>query len=114
MILRTTGKWSTIMRTISYPLPALRLTRPQCEAIMAPILQYCLPALGICQNFPRKLVFSTLDYYGINIKHLFVIQEIARVHDIIFHTFNDTLTGLLYRASLELFFIELGFQPTTL
>lgn len=102
------------MRTISYPLPALRLTRPQCEAIMAPILQYCLPALGICRNFPRKLVFSTFDYYGINVKHLFVIQEIARVHDIIYHTFNDTLSGRLYQASLELFFIKLGIQPTTL
>jgi hypothetical protein len=54
---------STIMRTLSYPLPALRFTRSQCEAIMAPILQYCLPALGICRNFPRKLVFSTFDYY---------------------------------------------------
>jgi hypothetical protein len=50
---------STIWHTLSYSLPALCLSRAQCEAIMAPVLRYCLPTLGICQNFPRKLVFST-------------------------------------------------------
>ncbi len=48
---------STILRTLYYPLPALRLTKAQCKAIMSPPLQYCLPALGICRNFPRLLVF---------------------------------------------------------
>jgi hypothetical protein len=102
------------MRTLSYPLPATRLTRRQCEAIMAPLLQYCLPAMGICRNFPRKLVFSTLEYMGLDIKHLFIVQEIIRVKDIIFHTFNNTLTGKLYRNSMELFFIELGINPADL
>jgi len=53
---------STIMRTLLHPLPAIRLTKAQCESIMAPLLQYLLPALGVCRNFPRRLVFSTLDY----------------------------------------------------
>jgi len=43
---------STILRTLAYPLPALRLTKEQCYSIMAPILRYCLPAMGICCNFP--------------------------------------------------------------
>ncbi len=43
-----------------------------------------------------------------NFQHLFTLQEIARLKGIIFHTFNDTLTGRLYRTSLELFIIELG------
>jgi len=105
---------STIMRTLIYPLPALRLTRAQCEAILAPILGYCLPALGICRNFTRKLVFLTLDYMGLDIKHLFILQEISRIKDIVFHTFNDTLTGRLYRASMEQFFLEIGIKPTNL
>jgi hypothetical protein len=75
---------------------------------MSPILQYCLPALGICRTFPRRLVFSMLDYMSLNIPHLFTIQEIARIKDIIFHTFNETLTGNLYRTSLEIYFFELG------
>jgi hypothetical protein len=75
---------------------------------MAPLLRYCLPAIGVCRNFPRALVFSTLDYMGLHIQHLHSLQEIARLKDIIPHTFNDTLTGKLYQMSMELFFIELG------
>jgi hypothetical protein len=66
---------STILRTLMYPLPALRLSKEQLDRILAPILRYCLPALGICRNFPRHLVFSTLDYMGLNIPHLYYIQE---------------------------------------
>jgi len=99
---------STILRTLNYPLPALRLTNTQCEAIMAPLLQYCLPALGICRNFPRLLVFSPLDHMGLNILHLHTLQEIVRLKDMIFHSINGTLTGLLYTSSLELLLLELG------
>lgn len=42
---------TTIWCSLSYPLAALRLTKPQWEEIMAPILRYCLPAMGICRNF---------------------------------------------------------------
>jgi hypothetical protein len=91
------------MRTLIYPLPAIRLTKAQCESIMAPLLQYCLPALGVCRNFPRRLVFSTLDYMGLDIKHLFILQENFWIKDIILHSFNDTLTGKLYHTSMELF-----------
>ena len=45
---------------------------------------------------------------GVNIQHLHTLQEIARLKDIILHTFNDTLTGRLYVTSMELFFIKLG------
>jgi len=103
---------STILRTLAYPLAALRLSKSQCEAILGPILRYCLPALGVCRNFPRRLVHATFDYMGLNIYHLYTLQEITRLKDIILHTFNDTLTGKLYRTSLELFFIELGLSPT--
>jgi len=103
---------STILRTLAYPLPALRLTKAQCEAIMSPLLRYCLPSLGICRNFPRKLVFCMLDYMGLNFLHLFKLQEIVRLKDIVFHTANNTLTGQLYTSSLELLLLELGCSTT--
>ena len=99
---------STILRTLYYPLPALCLSKAQCEAILAPLLMFCLPSLGMCRYFPRKLVFATFDYMGLNFLHLFTIQEIYRIKDIIFHTANDTLTGRLYTLSLELLLLELG------
>jgi hypothetical protein len=66
---------STILRTLMYPLPSIRLSKAQWEIIMCPILWYCLPALGICRNFPRKLVHTTLDYMGLDIKHLFSYKK---------------------------------------
>jgi hypothetical protein len=45
---------------------------------------------------------------GLNFLHLFTIQEIYRIKDIIFHTANNTLTGRLYTSSLELMLLELG------
>jgi len=86
----------------------MRLSKAQCKAIMAPLLQYSLPALGICHNFPRQLVFAPYEYMGLNFLHLHTLQEIARLKDLIFHTFNDTLMGLLYRSSTELLLLELG------
>jgi hypothetical protein len=99
---------STILHTLAYPLPVLRLSKAQCEAIMEPLFRYCLPSLGICRNFPRKLVFSTLDYMGLNFIHLFTLHDIVRLKDIVFHTMNNTLTGKLYTSSLELLLLELG------
>jgi hypothetical protein len=48
---------------------------------------------------------------GIGINHLFTMQEIARIKDLVIHTFNGTLTGQLYRTSLELLLIEIGMGP---
>jgi hypothetical protein len=75
---------------------------------MAPILKYCLPAMGICRNFPRALVFSSPTYFGLGFQHLHTMQEIAHIKDIIWHTYAGTLTGILYCTSLKLFLIEVG------
>jgi hypothetical protein len=101
---------STIWQTLAYP-PAINLTCDQCESIMSPILHYCLPALGICRNFPRKLVHAPLSRMGLHLVHLHTLQEIYQRKDIVTHTFQGTLTGQLYKLSLELFFIELGQNP---
>jgi len=42
---------STIWKSLTYPLPALNLSKAECEKIMMPVLQYLLPALGVCRNF---------------------------------------------------------------
>jgi hypothetical protein len=58
------------------------------------------------------LVFSTSDYLGLHIQRLYTLQEIARIKDIILHSFNNTLTGKLYKTTLELFYIELGMSSS--
>jgi len=45
---------------------------------------------------------------GVGIEHLFTVQEILRLKDILFHMTYDTDTGILYRISLELLLLEVG------
>jgi hypothetical protein len=99
---------STILRSLAYSLPALRLSRQQWDCILSPILQYCLPAMGVCRYFPRKLVFASSSHFGLGFKHLHTVQEIAHIKDIIWHNFSDTLTGTLYKTSFELMLLECG------
>jgi len=63
---------TTIWCSLSYPLAALRLTKPQWEEIMAPILCYCLLAMGICRNFSQQLTFSRQDFFGLGFKQFYV------------------------------------------
>jgi hypothetical protein len=70
-------------------------------------LQYCNTVYQHWE-FPRKLVFATMDFMGLGLLHLFTIQEAARWKDIIIHVYNNMLTGHLYKTSLELLLIELG------
>ncbi len=47
---------STIWKTLLYPLPAVNMTKEECELVMAPILFYLLPTIGVCRNFPRTFI----------------------------------------------------------
>ncbi len=85
--------YSTVWKTISYPLPALNLAKGDYDKIMAPILKYVLPALGVCRIFARALVFSSVKYMGLGIKHPHTIQEIHRLKDVLGHTYRRTTTG---------------------
>jgi hypothetical protein len=99
---------STIWRTLCYPLNAMNLSTQECNAIMSPILNYALPAMGICWNFPRALVHNSTKHMGLGIKHIHKVQEIARLKDLIHHTYVKSMTGLLYRTSLEYLLLEIG------
>jgi hypothetical protein len=84
---------TTIWRTLCYPLPAINLSRKQCEKLMTPLLNYVLPALGICRTFPRNLVFAPLQYMGLGIKHIHTVQDINRLKDILHHAMQNSLMG---------------------
>jgi hypothetical protein len=45
---------------------------------------------------------------GIGIYHLFTLQEILRLKDMINHSYYGTDTGNLYQTSLELLLLEFG------
>jgi hypothetical protein len=69
---------STIWRALSYPLQAINLSKKQWETIMAILLNYALPAMGICRNFPRVIVFAPKQSLGLGLQHQHMIQETTR------------------------------------
>ncbi len=105
---------STVMKTIVYPFPTLNLSKQQCNEIMAPILHFGLPALGVCRNFPRKMVLALTEFLGLGLKHIYMVRQVFRLKDIMHHTFSKSMTGKLYRNSLEIYFIEAGIGTSLL
>jgi hypothetical protein len=80
--------------------------------ILSILLNYALSAMGICRSFPRSIVFAPKEIFGLGIPHLYTIQEIFCLKDVVKHCFLMTLTGQLYRLSLECLYLELGsFRP---
>jgi hypothetical protein len=99
---------STIWKSLSYPLPALNMSIEACESIMRPVLHYLLPALGVCRNFPRALVYTAEKYMGLGLKHLHTTQEISRLKDLLSHVYRRMNMGDLYKMSLETLIVEVG------
>jgi hypothetical protein len=58
-----TALTSMVWQTLMYPLAALNLMKKDCEAIMAPLLNFVLPRLGICRHYPHSLVFALKSFF---------------------------------------------------
>lgn len=84
---------TTIIKSLTYPLPALTLSKKQCASIMAPMLQVGLNAIGLTRNYPRALVHGSKKEHGLGIHDLYVEQGISYVHLIMKHLDTDTITG---------------------
>jgi hypothetical protein len=112
---------SMVWKLLLYPLPALSLSPEDCDSIMRPLLHYLLPAIGVCRNYPRSLVYSSTKHMGLGVPNLHTTQEIHRLKDLICHIDRRTAMGSLYRTSFEVMLIELGMgtdlssmEPTTM
>ncbi len=64
--------------------------------------------MGNCRTFPRDVVFTPNCFLGLGLKHLYVLQEISCLGDIISHTLRGSTTGQLYISTIELLLLELG------
>lgn len=99
---------TTVWHSLCYPLSSINLSKHQCKQLMKPLLQYALPALGVCRTFPRDIVFAPSQFGGLGIRHLYTTQEITLLKDIISHTARGSLLGELYRQSLSTLILEIG------
>ena len=98
-----------LWKTLEYPLPETTLTYQECEEIMAPAKTQILHGLQICENLPLVLLFGPKSQLGLGLPHLYTLQGIIHFEDLIHHTSQGTLTGDLYRSTLEQLMINIGY-----
>ena len=75
---------------------------------MAPALTVGLNGLGICRNLPRKLVYGPVEKQGLGLPHLYSLQGIVHVEDLILHTCLESLTGEMFVANLEQMIVDVA------
>ena len=102
---------TTIMKSISYPLPALTLTEKQCQFIMAPALKAGLNASHICRSFPRNVLYGSKKEGGFGLPDIYHEQGISHLSLLQQHIDQPSITGNLLRASIEAATVKLGY-PT--
>lgn len=103
-----TALTTMILKSVEYPLPVLTLTEAECKQIMWKILKVYLPKSHINRYITRDVLFGDIGSQGLGIKNIFLTQGISHITNLIEHTWKDTISGHLMRASLEQLRLEIG------
>ena len=99
---------TTIMKSLQYPLPALTISREQCNKIMNIIKKGLLPKSQISKNIPHAVLFGPKEEGGLGLHHLYTSQGIMHVEKFMKHVASQSVTGKLLRVMLELSQLEVG------
>jgi hypothetical protein len=100
---------TSFMKSLEYPMEASCLTREQWDLVMKPLLGIVLQRCGIASTFPQDLVFTSLQYQGLGVRHPFYQQEIKHSSVLIGETANPSSpTGQLLVGEAEDLRMEIG------
>lgn len=87
--------WQYYIPKLGYSLPALTLTREECEKIQSPAICATLSKLHFNRNTSRAVVFGPVKYAGINLPHLYTTQSIGQLRSLLGHLcLRDKLANL--------------------
>ena len=99
---------STITKTLEYPLPALSLSRKDCQQIMKPVKDAGLSQASVCHTFPLDLVYGSTDLMGLGMTDLYVSQGLAHVEIVQEYIRSTCMIGSLLRTAIEWAKIHVG------
>merc|ERR1712018_377918 len=92
---------TTIMKLLQYPLPALTLSKKQCDDLVKPIHAVGLTQSGICRKFPKDLIYGSKELHGLGWDDLYVDQGTSKVEILLEHISSQSMTGKLLRSAIE-------------
>ena len=99
---------SGILKSLEYSLMATSLSKQQCKAVMAPILQAILPTIHIAKTLPRVVCHGPTESLGLDIPDLWYVQGIQKIWAYMRHGDSSSITGQLLRSSVEQATLEVG------
>lgn len=105
-----TALFTTIYKTLEYPLAALCLTEEECDDIMRPVLEVALPKMGLNRHFSRAVLYGPIALAGLEFRNLYDTSIIERTKMYLRHIDRPTLTGQLLRALVQQHKLELGLE----
>ena len=88
-------------KTLEYPMEAIDISYERWEDIIKLFMGQLLNSSGMSKNSPRKLIFSSKKYNGLDIKHPFYLQSITHIQTIVNLESLDKQTGKLITTSWE-------------
>jgi hypothetical protein len=100
---------TSFMKSLEYPMEAACLTLDQWETIMKPLLGIILQRCGIASTFLRDLVFTSLQYQGLGVRHPYYQQELNHLSVLLAETANPSSpTGQLLVGEVEDLRLKIG------
>ena len=95
-------------KTLEYPMEAIDISYDEWEEIIKIFLGQLLNSAGLARNSPRKLIFSSKKYNGLDIKHHYYLQAILHIQTIMNLESLDKQTKNLITTSWEEYRWECG------
>jgi hypothetical protein len=92
---------TTIMKTLEYPMRAIRLSKKHWDKIMATILKVALPKSGVSGNFPRAVIYGPTCFQGRGLRHPWYHQELQHLEAFWDTVTCDNVTGQLFQQAIE-------------
>jgi hypothetical protein len=99
---------SFYMPSLGYGVPAITLTKEECEDIQRQVVNAILPKIGNARSAPRKVVFGTKQYGGLGLTHLAALQGNSILQYLFGHLRCGDTTGELMQMLLEYTQLECG------
>ena len=99
---------TTIVKTLRYPMPALCLTEKECNQIMSPVLQACLPKSSLARTYPHAVLYGPKEEGGLDHENLYLYQGTSKILLLTEHLAMKSMTGELLRCSIEAAKVEVG------
>ena len=105
-----TALFTTIYKTLEYPLSVLCPSEAECDEVMRPVLEIALPKMGLNRHFSRAVLYGPAALAGMEFRNLYDTSITERIKMYLRHIHKPTLTGKLLRALVQQHKLEIGLE----